>query len=92
MVADATDVLYSTFFSLFNDRPNMKLDEAMMATLERFDTAVDPRTISNILLRHKWSRKSAKVADENPIGHGDVNIEGSLDDLLRRLQRRCVMH
>jgi hypothetical protein len=41
----------------------MKLDEAVMAASERFDKMVDPRTIGNILLRHKWSRKSANAAE-----------------------------
>jgi hypothetical protein len=43
----------------------MRLEEAVMAGSDRFDITVDARTISNILLRHKWSRKSAnaKVAE-----------------------------
>jgi hypothetical protein len=42
----------------------MKLDEAVMAASERFDITVGAHTVSNVLLRHKWSRKSAKVAEE----------------------------
>jgi len=63
-VANATDVSLQYILSLFNDRPSMKLDEAVMAASERFDITVGAHTISNVLLRHKWSRKSAaKVAE-----------------------------
>jgi hypothetical protein len=43
----------------------MKLEGTVLAASDRFDITVDSRTISNILLRHKWSRKSAnaKVAE-----------------------------
>jgi hypothetical protein len=37
----------------------MKLDDAVMAASEWFDITVNPQTISNVLLRSKWSRKSA---------------------------------
>ena len=41
----------------------MKLHEAVLAASERFDITVDYRNFSNILLRHKWSRKSALVTE-----------------------------